>query len=136
MRLSRMSQHLVILSEPLEETKVVAKFLWSVPSRYRQIVLLIQTLLDISTLTLVNVTGRLKAAEQEMEAPLPMMNHNGKIYLTEEALWRSGSCTTLTRSPMVDQVTEVADAKADGATEVADARTAENVVRMSHHQPG
>jgi hypothetical protein len=42
-------------------------------------------LLNISTLTLVNVTGRLKAAEEEPEAPPPMMQHNGKLYLLEEA---------------------------------------------------
>jgi hypothetical protein len=48
-------------------------------------VLSIQTLLNISTLTLANVMGRLKAAEQEMEGPPPTVNHNGKLYLTEEA---------------------------------------------------
>jgi hypothetical protein len=85
MRLSGMAQHLAMLGEPLEEPKLVAKFLRSVPRRYMQIVLLIQTLLDISTLTLANVMGRLKAAEQKMKGPPPMVNHNGKLYLTEEA---------------------------------------------------
>jgi hypothetical protein len=47
--------------------------------------LVIQTLLDVSTLTLANVTGRLKVAEQEMGDPLPLPNYNGKLYLTEEA---------------------------------------------------
>jgi hypothetical protein len=80
-----MVQHLATLGESLDEPKVVAKFLCSVPRRYRQIVLAIQTLLDVSNLTLANVMGRLKAAEQEMEDPPPTVNHNGKLYLTEEA---------------------------------------------------
>jgi hypothetical protein len=42
-------------------------------------------LLNISTVTLANVMGRLKAAEQEMEDPPPMVNHDGKLYLMEEA---------------------------------------------------
>jgi hypothetical protein len=41
----------------------VAKFLRSVLKRYKQIVLMIQNLLDITTLTLANVTKRLKVAE-------------------------------------------------------------------------
>jgi hypothetical protein len=51
----------------------------------------IQTLLDVSTLTLVNMTGRLKAEEEELEAPPPMMQHNDKLYLSEE-VWEEKWC--------------------------------------------
>jgi hypothetical protein len=85
MRLSGMVQHIATLGETVDETKVVSKFLRSVLHRYKQIVIAIQTLLDVSTLTLVNVTGRLKAAEEELEAPPPTVHHNGKLYLSEEA---------------------------------------------------
>lgn len=85
MRLSGMVQHLATLGEKVDEAKVVDKFLRSVPHRYRQIIISIQTLLDVSTLTLANVTGRLKAAEEELEAPPPTVHHNGKLYLSEEA---------------------------------------------------
>jgi hypothetical protein len=73
MRLSGMVQHLATLGETVAKPKVVGKFLRSVPHRYRQIVVAIQILLDVDKLTLVNVTGRLKAAEYELEAPPPMV---------------------------------------------------------------
>jgi hypothetical protein len=63
LRLSGLVQNLETLGESLDETKVVAKFLRSVPRRYKQIVLAIQTLIDAANLTLANVTGRFKAAE-------------------------------------------------------------------------
>jgi hypothetical protein len=85
MRLSGMVQHLATLGETVAEPKVVGKFLRSVPHKYKQIVVAIQTLLDVETLTLANVTGRLKAAEDELEAPPASVNHAGKLYLSEEA---------------------------------------------------
>jgi hypothetical protein len=42
-------------------------------------------LLDVETLTLANVTGRLKATEDELEVPSASINHVGKLYLSEEA---------------------------------------------------
>jgi hypothetical protein len=51
----------------------ISRLLW----RYR--------LLNVETLTLANVTGRLKAAEDELEAPPTSVNHAGKLYLLEEA---------------------------------------------------
>jgi hypothetical protein len=69
----------------LEEPKVVGKFLRSVPHQYRQIVVAIQSLLDIDKLTLANVTGWLKVAKDELEAPPPTVSHAGKLYLSKEA---------------------------------------------------
>jgi hypothetical protein len=85
MRLSGMVQHLATLGEIVEEPKVVSKFLWCVPHRYRQIAVVINTLLDVKTLSLVNVTVRLKASEDDLEAPPASVNHAGKLYLSEEA---------------------------------------------------
>jgi hypothetical protein len=45
----------------------------------------IQSLLNVSELSLENVTGRLRVAEDELEAPPPMINNAGKLYLSEEA---------------------------------------------------
>jgi hypothetical protein len=69
----------------LEEPKVVGKFLRSVPHQYRQIVVAIQSLLDIDKLTLANVTGWLKVAKDELKAPPPTVSHAGKLYLSKEA---------------------------------------------------
>jgi hypothetical protein len=85
MRLSGMVAQLATLGVTLDEPTVLGKFLRSVPARFKQIVVAIQTLLDVSTLTLAEATGRLKAAEEELEAPPPSVHHNGKLYLTEEA---------------------------------------------------
>jgi hypothetical protein len=84
MRLSGMVQHLATLGEIVEEPKVVSKFLRCVPHRYRQIVVVINTLLDVKALLLANVTGRLKAVEDDLEAPPASVNHAGKLYLSEE----------------------------------------------------
>jgi hypothetical protein len=85
MRLSSMVQHLATLGETIVEPKVVGKFLRSVHHMYKQIVVAIQTLLDIETLTLANVTGRLKVVEDELEVPPASANHADKLYLSEEA---------------------------------------------------
>jgi hypothetical protein len=85
LRLSGMVQQLTTLGEQVEEPKVVGKFLQSVPHRYRQIVVVIQSLLDVDTLTLVNVTGRLKVAAEEFEAPPSSVSHASKLHLSEEA---------------------------------------------------
>jgi hypothetical protein len=85
MHLSGMLQELTTLDEAVEEPKVVGKFLRSVPQHYRQIVVAIQSLLDIDTLMLANVMGRLKVAGDELEAPPPTVNHASKLYLSEEA---------------------------------------------------
>ncbi|CAA6674490.1 unnamed protein product [Spirodela intermedia] len=68
----------------VEETQVVEKIIRSVPQRFRQIVVAITMLLDVSTLTVADLTGRLKAAEDAFEEPPSAMHHDGKLYLTEE----------------------------------------------------
>jgi hypothetical protein len=45
----------------------------------------IHTLLDVDQLMLENLTGRLKAKEEELDAPPPSVNHAGKLYLSKEA---------------------------------------------------
>jgi hypothetical protein len=84
-RLSGLVQHPATLGEKVEEAKVVGKFLRSVPHRFWQIIVAIHTLLDIDQLMLENMTGGLKAAEEELDAPHVSVNHTGKLYLSEEA---------------------------------------------------
>ena len=71
------------LDEVVKEPKVVEKMLRSVPACFKVIVLSIHTLLDIEKLTISVLARRLKAAE-ELFKPLPSMQHDGKLYLTEE----------------------------------------------------
>ena len=43
----------------IDEEEAVSKYLHSVPTKYIQIALSIETMLDLSTLTIADVTGRL-----------------------------------------------------------------------------
>jgi hypothetical protein len=63
---------------------VVLKYLRITRPRYKQLVLSIETILDVSTLMIGEVTGRLKAAEDDGDEP-PVAE--GKLLLTKEE-WR------------------------------------------------
>lgn len=54
------------------------------PKHLKLIVVAITTLLDVSTLTVEGLTGRLRAAEDADEEPPASLQHEGKLYLTEE----------------------------------------------------
>ena len=53
--ISKLSSHGITI----DEEEAVSKYLHSVPVRYIQIALSIETMLDLSTLTIKDVTGRL-----------------------------------------------------------------------------
>jgi hypothetical protein len=82
LRLSNIVQRLAILGDPELESKVVAKYLRVARPRYRQLVVSIETLLNIDTLSIEEVTGRLKAATDD--EPAPPQTADGKLLLTEE----------------------------------------------------
>jgi transposase InsO family protein len=82
LRLSSMVQRLATLGDPEPDEKVVAKYLRVVRPRYKQLVISIETLLDISQLSIEEVTGRLKAADDVV--PAPANTASGKLLLTEE----------------------------------------------------
>jgi hypothetical protein len=73
LRLNDMVATLVTLGETVEEHVVVEKVLCCVPPRLKQITLAIFTLLDVRTLTVANLVGRLKMAEEAFEDPPPSL---------------------------------------------------------------
>jgi hypothetical protein len=76
--------------EIMEEHKVVEKILRCVSPRVKQIALAISTLLDMQSLTIVNLVGRLKVVEDAFEEPPSTLQQDGKLYLIKEewdALW-------------------------------------------------
>ena len=67
----------------IDEEKAVSKFLHSVPAKYIQIALSIETMLDLSTLTIENVAGHLRAVDERL-GQATATNDRGKLLLTEE----------------------------------------------------
>jgi len=71
----------------LDEERVVEKFLLCVPKKFEQLVLSIETLLDFGQLTIEDVTGRLKAA-QDRERASESEAADGKLLYTA-GQWRA-----------------------------------------------
>jgi hypothetical protein len=73
------------LDEIVEEYVIVEKILRCVPQRLKHVALSIFTLLDVWSLTIANLAGRLRAAKEAFEEPPPPpLLQDGKLYLTEE----------------------------------------------------
>lgn len=83
LRLSNLVQRLAILGDPEPEEKVVRKYLRVARPRFKQLVVSIETLLNIDELTVEEVTGRLKAGSDD-DPPAPTKNASGQLLLTKE----------------------------------------------------
>jgi hypothetical protein len=84
MRLAEIVSQLATLGDPQPDDKVVLKYLRITRPRYKQLVLSIETLLDVSTLSIEEVTGRLKAVEDDGGESSAM---EGRLLLTKDE-WR------------------------------------------------
>jgi hypothetical protein len=71
----------------IDEKKVVEKYLRVVPKKYTQITLSMETLLDLLTLSIEEVTGRLKAVDDHEEAPPanPVSADDKLLFIEEQA---------------------------------------------------
>ena len=83
LRLTSLVSQLAQVGVDIGEEEAVAKYLHVVPPQFAQIALSIETLLDMSTLSIEEVTGRLKAVEDRAEAPA-RTTAGGQLLLTEE----------------------------------------------------
>jgi hypothetical protein len=83
-----MVQELEILGDLEEPQKVIAKYLRVIPKRFAPVAVSIESLLDISTMSIEEITVRLRAVEgrgdDDDEAPMV----GGKLLLTEEQ-WKA-----------------------------------------------
>ena len=70
------------LGDPEDLKKVVEKYLRIARVRYKHLVISMETLLDISMLSIEEVTGRLLASEDDSESTPKQAG--GKLYLMEE----------------------------------------------------
>jgi hypothetical protein len=106
LRLSGLMSSLAIYGEPVDEQRAVEKLLRVVPPKYSQIALSIETLLDTATLSVEEVTGRLKTVDERSDAAFaleqPLLS-GGKLYFTEEQwltrMKEKGSGETSNRPP-------------------------------------
>jgi hypothetical protein len=69
----------------MEEEEVVSKFLRVVPPKYTQIALSIETMLDMETLMIEDLTRRLRTVDERMElTATEKEKDDDKLLLTEE----------------------------------------------------
>jgi hypothetical protein len=84
LRLSGIAAHLTTLGEEAKDGEIVAKMLLSLPPRFKQVTITIKTLLDVSTMSVADLTGRLKEVGDAFEEAPTSLQQDGKLYLTEE----------------------------------------------------
>jgi hypothetical protein len=65
-----MVAHLATLGEEVKDGETVVKMLRSLPPRFKQIMITIKTLLDVSTMYVADLTGRLKEAFEKAPTSL------------------------------------------------------------------
>jgi hypothetical protein len=79
-----MAAHLAMLGEVVKEGEIIVKILCTLPSRFKQISIAIKTLLDVSAMTVADLTRCLKEAEEAFEEAPTSLQQDVKLYLTEE----------------------------------------------------
>jgi hypothetical protein len=67
-----------------QDSEIVMKMIRSMSPRFKQITIVIKTLLNVSTMSATNLIGRLKEAEEVFEEAPTSLQQDGKLYLTEE----------------------------------------------------
>jgi hypothetical protein len=80
---SLVSQH-GVLGMKISELDIIHKFLAAVPKKFSQMVCSFETLLDLDTLSMEELIGRLKAAKERYELEELEVKHAGKLLLSEE----------------------------------------------------
>jgi hypothetical protein len=63
LRLMKMVHELEILGDPKDTRKIVAKYLCVIPKRFAHVAVSIESLLDISTMSIEEITSQLRAVE-------------------------------------------------------------------------
>src|SRR5438128_2374784 len=82
LQLTTLVNDLEIIGDPIDEHKAVRKFLCAVTCKYRQMATSIKTLLDLKTMSIEELRGRLLAVEEN--SVLDGDDHSGRLLLTAE----------------------------------------------------
>jgi hypothetical protein len=83
LRINSPAEKLRGLGEVVGEVRVVKKILSVLPKQYNQIAVSIETLLDINTLTVEELVGRLRAAEDRLDVDT-IVEKTEKLFLSED----------------------------------------------------
>jgi hypothetical protein len=85
MRITNLVANIKSLGESVDDTRVVKKFLRVVPPRFNQVAVSIEMFCDLKTLTVEDLVGRLRAAEDRFEDKLEQVtDKTGRLLLAEE----------------------------------------------------
>ncbi|XP_066357865.1 uncharacterized protein [Miscanthus floridulus] len=85
MRILKLATDLEGLGEKIDDSRVVKKFLRVVPARYNQVAVAIEMFCDMSTLSIEELVGRLRVAEDYFEPSVEQVTEKmPKLLLTEE----------------------------------------------------
>jgi hypothetical protein len=89
LRLQELTHQLEVLGDPVDDKKVILKFLRVVPKKYKQMARSIESLLDLKTMSIEELTSRLKICEEDDVEDEPAgARGGGQLLLTEEQ-WRT-----------------------------------------------
>jgi hypothetical protein len=83
-RITGLANNLCTLGDNISDADVVRKMLDVVPEHLEQIAVAVETLLDLNTVSVDEVTGRLRAVEQRRHRSAPVVNNQGRLLLTQE----------------------------------------------------
>jgi hypothetical protein len=85
MRITNLVGNLRALGEIVEDVRVVKKFLRTVPARFTQVVVTIEMFCDLKQLSVDELVGRLRAAEDRFDDKVKhLVDKAGRLLLAEE----------------------------------------------------
>ena len=85
MRIINLVANIKLLGETLDDTRVVKKFLRVVPPHFNRVAVLIEMIYDVKTLSVEDLVGRLRAAEDHFEDRVEQITDKaGRLLLVEE----------------------------------------------------
>jgi transposase InsO family protein len=85
LRITALANELRVLGDEVTDKEVVKKMLHSVPEKLEQVAILMETLLDLNSLSIEEVAGHLRAVEQRKKTSTPpTADAGGRLLLTEE----------------------------------------------------
>lgn len=78
-----LANNLCILSDEIADVEVVRKMLQVIPEHLSQVAISIETLIDLCTVSVEEIVGRLSSVEQRRK-PAPVLDSQGRLLLCEE----------------------------------------------------